>query len=187
MTTQGSLFATRTDATTEPNRPPTRSQPCEECGEPRKPDAKPGRFCSPLCRITNSEKRRAGYLAPRPLPEEPEAQKEIGIAIAVSNHRHEVAFARAAALLCIGERGTGIISHVREWAAKHGMDLPWEQNWTGGVFSLPPKSRPLDWWFEWCGRAATFHDGSKARWVNEYRLTAAGRAAYQRAKELTGR
>lgn len=102
---------------------PTRSQPCVECGEPRKPGSKPGRFCSPRCRITNSEKRRA----------EEAAKKAAGQARAADAHAWELQVCRRIAREIAQATGTADIERVRERVEDMGLELRWG-NWTWAVF-----------------------------------------------------
>lgn len=113
-----------------------------------------------------------GYVAPRPEASwSPERRRDVGKAIAASNHRWQLAKAQELALEYLATHGVGIISDVRAYAASRGVALEWSKPWSANVFMLSP-------WFEPTGvRRKTFHKGGNARKVNEYRLTPAGRIA----------
>jgi hypothetical protein len=186
MTTQPGLF----DATIEDFQPGTRTDVCLGCGEPLDTGSKQERYCSPACRIWHSKRLRAfeGYLAPRPLPPEPDARRDIAKAIAAANNRWQLAIGRWAALMCFGQyedrlRYTAnlgvqsIASDVRAWCQRHDIELEWRKPWTGSLFQCA--------WFERVGTLRNaHHTASNARQVKEWRLTAAGREAYRAAKEL---
>lgn len=185
-------MGTHPQATIEAARLSTRSERCEWCREPRRGGAKPGRFCSPRCRIAASEARRAkplldlaeseSYLAPRPLPQEPEARRDELKAVAASNNRFQLVVARWLALIYAGDSERAlehptITSDVREWARRKRFQLEWTKPWIGSLFQCA--------WFEWTGGLRnSYHRGGNARQVKEWRLTAEGRAAYRAAKEL---
>lgn len=187
MTTQGSLFATQPDATLPPNgaepavatvRAAHLTCAFPSCG--RLLDGRQTKYCSPRHKNADYDRLhprlKEGYLAPRPLPEEPEARRDAGKAIAAANHREDLELARRLALQMLAARGTGTISDLREYAAAKGYDLPWHLPWSGAVFLFG--AAVSEGWFEHTGeRRNSTHKNGNARKVNVYRLTAAGREA----------
>lgn len=172
MISQPRLDFDRPAATIATAPPGTRTDACISCGEPLGEDDKREQYCSAACRIWASKKRRAGYLAPRPLPGSPEARRDVGKAVAASNHSHDLVTARRLALRLLSERGTCIISDLRVYAAEKGFALPWHLPWVGSVFQHK--------WFEPTGeRLMAHHRASNARKVNVYRLSAEGRLAVE--------
>jgi hypothetical protein len=96
--------------------------------------------------------------------------------IGAANNRWQRTVARWAALMCLEKRGSGIVSHVREWCDERGIVLEWGKPWTGSLF----------WggWFEKTGaRLGAFHEGGNFRDVLEWRLTPAGLAALEEMRK----
>ena len=111
-----------------------------------------------------------GYVAPRPLPESPVGRRDVGKAIAGSNNSHQRGAARELALEYLGAHGVGIVSDVRAFAKKKGVELEWSKPWTGSLFQHP--------WFAPTGeRRMATHARGNARKVNEYRLSPEGWSA----------
>lgn len=142
---------------------------CRRQFQPYRPNQ---RFCSETCRNRDWTARH-----PRASEREARAQakktRDRSMASAARHYRAETEAARRVALEVLAARGTGIISHVREECDRRGLELDWGANWAGSLFHASP-------WFEATGRRLTaFHVTSNARKVNEYRLSAAGRAALQ--------
>jgi len=177
------------DARIEAVQPSTRRNLCICCGEPRRPDAKPGRCCSPKCRAHLSDVRRGIHRSRPPLlviaeqPPTPESRRNEGKAKAASNHAPDLELARRLALEMLATRGVGTISDLREYAAAKGHDLPWHLPWSGAVFLGGAAAAYVKVWFEPTGRRFnTRHLRGNARKVNEYRLTAEGWAAVRRMR-----
>jgi len=94
----------------------------------------------------------------------------MGLATADENNRESRETAQRLALRYLATHDVAIISDIRDFAHEEGVELDWSKPWTANVLRPP--------WFEATGvRRAAHHAGSNARKVNEYRLTAAGRAA----------
>lgn len=163
-------------------------RPCENCGELFEPKRQSGRdpqrFCSEHCRV---EAWRAKHADETPEQrrerhqKEAEAERNRKKALAAARCRRDTAIARWAALMALAERYQGdkapgiCVSHVRQWLADphkkrgRGIELAWELNWPGSMFSASP-------WFEPTGnRVTTFHKSANARKVQEYRLSDEGR------------
>ena len=184
-------MSSQPDARIEAVQPSTRRNLCISCGGPRRSDAKPGRYCSPKCRILASDVRRGIHRSRPPLlviaeqPPTPESRRNEGKAKAASNHAPDLELARRLALEMLAARGVGTISDLREYAAERGYDLPWHLNWSGAVFLGGAAAAHVKVWFEPTGqRRNSTHLRGNARKVNEYRLTAEGWGAWTRVEEL---
>jgi hypothetical protein len=143
------------------------------------------KYCSPKHKSADYDRlhprlnfEASGYLAPRPLPDSPEARRNTGKAIAAANHREDLERARELALEMLASGDEGTIADLRDYAAYKGVELPWHLPWTANVF-LPPRDGAA--WFEPTGeRRATRHKRGNARKVNVYRLSQAGAAELDR-------
>lgn len=141
----------------------------EGCGKPRPEGAKPGQYCSYICRREASRERA-------------EERRDRGKAIAASNHAPELELARRLALELLATRGPGTIADLREYAAEREIELTFHLPWSANVFR---SGKELPEWFEPTGeRIATRHLRGNARKVNEYRLTPDGWTAYQGTKRI---
>ena len=68
-------------------------------------------------------------------------------------------------------------SDARMFCEANGIELDWHKPWTGSLFQCE--------WFEWTGTwRPAYHEGSNARPVKEWRLSAAGCAVLRELRSL---